>query len=183
MATFVSMLRGINVSGKNLIKMNALQESYKTLGFDNVVTYLQSGNVVFTSEDANNSLLGTKISERIENDFRFTIPILVLSIDKLDKIIHENPFSERADKHGKSLYITFLYSEPADIKNEIIEGNKGEGEEFIIKNNVVYLFCPNGYGRTKLNNNYWEAKLKTSATTRNWKTVNEMLKIAQQIVS
>lgn len=181
MTTFVSMLRGINVSGQKMIKMNALQESYKTLCFDNVVTYLQSGNVVFTSEDSDCSLLEEKISDRIEKDFGFAIPVLVLPIEKLKQIASDNPFLEGTDKEGKSLYITFLYSEPENINNEVIERSKREGEDFIITKEVVYLYCPNGYGRTKLNNNYWEAKLKSRATTRNWKTVTEMLKIGQQI--
>ena len=171
------MLRGINVSGQKLIKMKALQQSYEDLEFQNITTYLQSGNVIFTSEEVNSKMLEQRISEQIETDFGFNVPVIVLTIDKLKQVIDNNPFQKTSDMN-QFVYVTFLYSMPELYNKESIENKKQGGEEVVFTDNVVFLYCPNGYGKTKLTNNFIETKLNVEATTRNWKTTNELLNIA-----
>ncbi len=181
MATYISILRGINVSGQKLIKMDELKKSYKDLGFQNVTTYVQSGNVIFNYDETKPNQLEHKIIQQIEKDFGFNITIIVLSVDKLKHIIDNNPFIRDKNKDETHIYITFLADIPNKVDINLMEEKKLDGEEIHIANNAVYLYCPNGYGKTKWNNNFLEKKLKVSATTRNWKTTTELLKIANQI--
>jgi uncharacterized protein (DUF1697 family) len=182
MTIYISILRGINVSGQKLIKMDALRKSYENMGFHNVTTYLQSGNVIFTGNEFEINDLEQKISRQIEDDIGFEVPVIVLTIDKLQKIIENNPFFKDPDKDQVFLHVTFLSTKPDHFDRVTMEDKKQNGEEIFFTDIAVYLYCPNGYGRTKLNNNFLEAKIKVGATTRNWKTTNELYKIAQQII-
>jgi len=180
MTTYISVIRGINVSGQKLIKMDALRKSYENIGFYNVTTYLQSGNVIFSCNDIEINYLEQKISLQIEKDFGFEVPVIVLTIDKLEKVIENNPLLKDPNIDQAFLHVTFLSSKPDHFNRSTIEGRKQNGEEIFFTDSAVYLFCPNGYGRTKLNNNFLEAKLKVGATTRNWKTTTELFKIAKE---
>jgi uncharacterized protein (DUF1697 family) len=180
MTTYISILRGVNVSGQKLIKMDDLRKLYENLGFHNVTTYVQSGNVIFTTKDIELDKLRQKISKEIEKKYRFEVPVILLTIDKLKQIIDNNPFIKDSGKDQSALYATFLSSKPGQFDFNAIVEKKQNNEEIIFSDNVVYLYCPNGYGRTKLTNNFLEAKLKVEATTRNWKTTNEILKIAER---
>jgi uncharacterized protein (DUF1697 family) len=182
MTTYISILRGINVSGKNLIKMDALQKMYKELCFDSITTYIQSGNIVFRSVEAKLEKLEKEISSQIKNNFGFDVPVIVLTIDNLQQIIDDNPFSKDQSKDQNFLHITFLSSSPAKYDIKAIEEKRLSGEEIVIIENAVYLYCPNGYGNTKLNNTFLETKLKVRATTRNWKTANKLLQIARETI-
>ena len=176
MNTYISMLRGINVSGHNKIKMEELKNLYETLGFSNVQTYIQSGNVVFKSSDTNISKLINKIEQKIKKSFSFYVPVLIRTKNDLQKLIANNPFTK---KDSSKLYITFLSDTPIQSAVDEITKIKDISEEFIISGKEIYLFYPNGYGKSKLTNNYFERKLKLSATTRNWKTVNKLLELAE----
>lgn len=182
MKIYISILRGINVSGQKIIKMDALRNTYERLGFNNVTSYVQSGNVIFSGEEFKHKDLEQKLSRQILKDFGFDVPVLVLDIEKLKKTIEENPFSGDPDKDPSCLHVTFLSSYPDAYDQKIIDEKKQNGEELAYSNDAIYLYCPTGYGKTKLNNNFIETKLKVSATTRNWKTTNELYKIAKQII-
>ena len=179
MITYISILRGINVSGQKLIKMDALRNLYDNLGFHNVSTYIQSGNVIFRSDDIDTHKLEQKIFRQIEKEFGFEVPVIVLSVDKLKYIIDNNPFLKDTNKDMAFLHVTFLSSKPDYYDPKVIEDKKQEGEDVFFTDDAVYLYCPNGYGRTKLTNNYLETKLKTGASTRNWKTMIELFKMSQ----
>jgi uncharacterized protein (DUF1697 family) len=181
MTPYISILRGINVSGQKLIKMDALKKSYENMGFHNVTTYVQSGNVIFTCNHFEINELEQKISSQIEKDFGFEVPVIVLTIDKLKQVIDNNPFLNDLNNDRAFLHVTFLASKPDHYDYKTIEDKKQSGEEINFTDSAVYLYCPNGYGRTKLNNNFLETKLKVGATTRNWKTTNELFKIAEQL--
>lgn len=174
------MLRGINVSGQRLIKMDDLRKMYEISGFLNVTTYVQSGNVIFNGDDFEPSDLEQKISGQIQKDFGFKVPVIVLTIDKLKQIIYNNPFLNDLNKEHAYMYVTFLSSKPESFEKETIESKKQNQEEISFSDNAIYLYCPNGYGKTKLTNNFFESRLKVSATTRNWKTTNELFRIANQ---
>jgi len=181
MTVYISILRGVNISGHNLMKMDALRKLYENLGFNGVTTYIQSGNVIFTSNDVELPALEQKISQQIEKEFGFRVSMVILTVDKLKGIIENNPFLKDSSKDQSFLHVTFLSSRPDYYDQKIIEDKKQDGEEIIFSDNAVYLYFPNGYGKTKLTNNFLEAKLKTGATTRNWKTVNELYKIGDSV--
>lgn len=180
MTTYISILRGINVSGQKPIKMDALRKSYENLGFRSVTTYVQSGNVVFAGPPVKPEELALTITRQIQADFGFDVPVIVLTIDNLKQIIDSNPLLKDSDKDKAFLHVTFLSAKPPKFEINTIEEKRLSGEEISIADHAVYLYCPNGYGKSKLSNSFLETKLKVAATTRNWKTTNELLKIAQQ---
>jgi len=174
MATYISILRGINVSGQKKIKMEALKALYESLGLKNIIVYIQSGNVIFESKETDIKKLTIKIEKRIKTSFGFDVVVFIKSKNDLQKIFSKNPFTK---KDPKSIYITFLSDIPENIPTEEINRVKDKSEEFVFLGKEIFLFCPNGYGRTKLSNNFFEGKLKLSATTRNWNTINKLLRL------
>jgi uncharacterized protein (DUF1697 family) len=180
MTTYISILRGINVSGQKRITMDALKKMYEDLHFMNILTYIQSGNLVFQYIKSEQKDLEQKISSQIEKNFGFFLPVIVLNTVELKEIIERNPYLVDVTKDISHLHVTFLSSEPEQIDSEIIYKHKLPGEEFTLIEKAVYLYCPNGYGKTKLSNTFFENKLKVNATTRNWKTTTELLSIAER---
>jgi uncharacterized protein (DUF1697 family) len=166
MSVFISLLRGVNV-GQRQMKMAELKEVYEGLGYTSVQTYLQSGNVVFSAKPS--ARLSERIREAIEKRFGFEVPVLILTPDRVNEIIAENPLQSEAGVDPAFLHFTFLLEVgkgplPAEIPAVT-------AERAVLGRNGVYLYCPGGYGRTKLSNTYFERVLKTSATTRNWRTI------------
>lgn len=172
---YIALLRGINVSGQKPIKMDALTEMFVGLKFSNVQTYLQSGNVVFHTNETDIKTIEDQVSSQIEKDFGFDVLVIVLSADTLKSIVMNNPFAE--NKEITFMHVTFLSDIPIQIDKQSIEVKKSTNEEIAFSEKAIYLYCPNGYGKTKLNNNFLERSLKVKTTTRNWKTVNELLRI------
>lgn len=181
--TYISILRGINVSGQKLIKMDALRQLYEKQGFENVRSYVQSGNVVFTAGEAPENALAQQLSEGISTTFGFDVPVIVLSTESLSTIIDQSPFFSRENIDPAFLHVTFLASRPRydAIDVSVITSKKQGGEEILFGDKAVYLYCPHGYGKTKLTNNLLESKLRVGATTRNWKTTNELLRMAKHM--
>lgn len=177
MRTYVSMLRGINVGGQKIVKMEQLKVLYESLGFTDVRTYVQSGNVLFEGSEPDSSNLSRKIKERIRKSFNLEVSVFIRTEDELRRLIEENPFE---GKDAGKLHVTFLSERPATWPLDEISNAKEGGEEFLISGKEIFLFLPNGYGRTKLSNNFFEKKLKVNATTRNWRTVNSLLSMAKE---
>lgn len=180
MITYISLLRGINVSGKRRITMEELSRIYQALNFTNVETYLQSGNVVFQSEEQDKDKLSLAIEAEIEKNFGFPIKVFVRCIGDFARIIAGNPFTSAKYLEPVKIHVTFLDKTPsgnvlADLKNP-----NEDGDEFFAVGKKVYIYCPNGYGRTKLNNNFFEGRFGMPATTRNWKTVKTLYEIAKR---
>jgi uncharacterized protein (DUF1697 family) len=177
MKRYIALLRGINVSGQKLMKMDALKDLFIRLKYTEVNTYLQSGNIVFSTSEDDPNLIANKIEVEILKVYDFEVPVLILPMDELETIAKNHPFVHHFDKDPAYFHITFLRSLPINIDFKVIDKNVQNEEEFVIVEKVIYLYCPNGYGRTKLTNNFFENKLNVSATTRNWKTCNELLKL------
>lgn len=178
MNTYITLLRGINVSGKNIIRMPLLKKSLESLGFNNIRTYIQSGNIVFSTEEKQIDFIQSLIHKQIKKDFKLDINSIVLDSEKLKKIIYSNPFEKYENKNA--LYFTFLDRNISIDNKENIIAKLSDNEEIYVSNDIVYLYCPNGYGKTKITNTFLEKKLNVIATTRNLKTVNELLKISGQ---
>ena len=175
--TYISILRGINVSGQKMIKMDALCKMYASLNLANVQSYIQSGNVIFRSRGFNDTELETSIQQKIQEDFGFEVPLMVKDLKEFSHVVMNNPFL-KIRKGTEGLHVTFLSRAPdPENLNKIISASYAP-DEFKVDGKIIYLHCPNGYGRTKLTNNFFESKLKVVATTRNWKTVNELLNMA-----
>ncbi|WP_159470575.1 DUF1697 domain-containing protein [Dyadobacter sp. 3J3] len=179
MQTYIAILRGINVSGHNMIKMADLKTMFETLPFENIRTYIQSGNIVFNAKPGNDQDLEKQIHDTIQKTFSFSVPVIVLEEKELRKVRQHNPFLTGRNEDVTKLHVTFLEAIPENILVEKLkETAQFLPDEWILEGKAIYLFCPNGYGKTKLNNNFFENKLKVTATTRNWKTVNELVSIA-----
>jgi len=181
MQTYITILRGINVSGKNMIKMPELTALFEALGFIKVKTYIQSGNIVFQYSKKKAEELQKLIQQKIEERFGLKVPAMVKTKDEIEKAISENPFIAKTNVDVSKLHVTFLSEVPQQADIDKINVEQYKPDEFIIVGSNIYLYCPSGYGNTKLNNNFFESKLKVVATTRNWKTVNELLNIATTI--
>jgi uncharacterized protein (DUF1697 family) len=178
--TFISILRGINVSGSKLINMEALRGIYEGMGLKKVRTYIQSGNVVFQGARSSASSLENRISGAIHEATGFEVPVLVKSLEELEFTLEHNPFLKERKLDPSFLHVTFLKKLPESAQKEKISGDFGT-DEFFFLGKDIYLFCPNGYGSTKLTNNYFENKLKIQATTRNWRTLAELKRMAGEL--
>ncbi len=180
MPTYISILRGINVSGQKMIKMDNLRKLYEGLNFKNVRTYIQSGNVIFDFKKSSAKVLENLIQKKISGKFGFQVPVMVKNRDEIINVLENNPFVSKRKEDITKLHVTFLSDEPDEVSINKIEKEKFKPDEFIVSSSTVYLFCPNGYGRTKLTNNFFENKFHVVATTRNWKTVNELNRLAEE---
>ena len=180
MITYISILRGINVSGHNIIKMDQLKKLISSLGFENVQTYIQSGNIIYQTKQSATLRLSERIKKEIHKVFGFDVPVQTLTIDILESIIQNNPFTKQSIDTA-FLHITFLSAIPDAAKIEILKSIDTKNDCFEIIEQTMYLYCPNGYGNTKLTNTFVENKLKVGATTRNWKTSNELLNLAKKM--
>jgi uncharacterized protein (DUF1697 family) len=158
--------------------MDELKDLYETIGFKVVKTYIQSGNVVFTSEEQNTDNLESTIGKHINSKYGYNVIVLVLSPEALEKIVVSVPF---ADRDISKLHVTFLSNIPYKPSLEKIMDKKSDTELVYIAEKAVYLYCPDGYGKTKLSNSFLEKQLKVTATTRNWKTVNKLRELASEI--
>ncbi len=178
MKTYVALLRGINVSGKNKINMADLKAMLASIGLSHVKTYIQSGNVVFKAEETAPAFLEKQIEKGIADAFKLEVPVLVRSKDDVQQLVAKNPFMAVDDIPEKGLYYVFLKQSPnADVIAEF-EATKYLNEDFLLIDTCVYLYVKNGYGKAKLNANVIARKLKVVATARNHKT---MLRITEMV--
>lgn len=178
MNTYISLLRGVNVSGKNKIKMESLRETYRSLGYADVVSYIQSGNVVFKTPGDNVGDLEATIKKAIADTYGYDVALVTRTGHDMAEVIRLNPFSTRRDFDAKKLCVVFLgLGSPQSVPPGIDESKIGN-DEYVIMGRHVYLYCPDGFARTKLTNAFWERILSTVATTRNWNTVNKLCEMA-----
>jgi len=176
MKTYISLLRGINVGGKNIIKMSDLKQVYENLNFKNIRTYIQSGNVVFETEKSEIQEIENDISNKIFENFGFNVPVTIVEKNEFQIIVENNPFNI-TDVDFKNFHVTFLKSYPVHEDINKINSEIYLPDEFRVIQKSVYLNIKNGYGNTKLTNTFLESKFKTTATTRNWNTIIQLLKI------
>lgn len=179
MNTYVALLRGINVSGQKQIKMTDLKKLFEDAGFTNIQTYIQSGNVIFESKNSNTKAIINHIEKKIKEKYRFDVEVFILTNPELKNILNKNPFIKKI-KDIERLYVTFLSEKPTTANISKLKESNYLPEEFIIDGNVIYLYFPNGYGKAKLNNNFFENMLNLSATTRNRKTVNMLFSLSKK---
>ena len=173
MQTYISLLRGINVSGSKKIKMIELKALYEKLKFVDVQTYIQSGNVIFKSKKSESAIIKT-IYNGLQKEWGYDVTIVLKTLEDVKKVISNNPFLKEYGDDIKKLYVTFLEKLPAKELVDQLKDFKSNNDQFIIKGTTIYVFTPDGYGTTKINNGFFEKKLKVGATTRNWNSINKM---------
>jgi uncharacterized protein (DUF1697 family) len=180
MPVYVAMLRGINVSGHKIIKMEALRAMFETMGLGAARTYIQSGNVLFEASKNAGPTLAPNISEKIRAQFGFDVSVQVRSAAELAEVCKKNPLLDEPAVDAARLYVTFLPA-PAPAKAaERLQPLAAKADRFAVCGREIFLFCPGGYGGTKFSNNAIEKKLSVPATTRNWKTVGVLCEMARQ---
>ncbi len=176
MQTYIALLRGINVSGQKKIKMAEFRSQLEEDGFQEVETYIQSGNIIFQTNLKNKPEIQKEIESTIEKKYNFHVPTLILSPAEISEIIKQNPF--KLD-NTKNLYVVYFFETLTNIQikdaTDKITSLATEAEEIHITKTHAYLHCPNGMGNSKITNNIFEKVLKISTTTRNWRTTNIIL--------
>jgi uncharacterized protein (DUF1697 family) len=173
-STYIALLRGINLGGHKIVKMDQLRKMFEELGFGGVKTYIQSGNVVFNAAARDSASLAKKIEEKIVSQFGFSAAVLVKTAAEIGQIIKNNPLVKEKGVDVSRLHVTFLSSAPDKSLLKILDETDAEDDRFCCVGEAVYLYCPNGYHATKLGNNVLGKMLKVGTTTRNWRTVNQL---------
>ncbi|TVZ57048.1 uncharacterized protein (DUF1697 family) [Lutibacter sp. Hel_I_33_5] len=173
MTRFIILLRGINVSGKNKLPMADLRQLLNDLEFQNVQTYIQSGNIILDS-DKSKSEVCQKIKDGIASKFGYDVPVISRTISEWKKVIKNYPFPTENEK-----IVAFTFLDKKTVAQEIEIKNQGE-DQFKVVDDLVYLYCPNGFGKSKITNNLFERKLKVTATTRNLRTTLKLIELAEK---
>ncbi|HSI84294.1 MAG TPA: DUF1697 domain-containing protein [Candidatus Methylacidiphilales bacterium] len=187
MFTYAALFRGVNVSGKNRVEMPRLQKLFANLGFSKAETYVQSGNVIFCAANGDDATeVQKRIIKAVDKEFEVNVPVLVVSGDILERVNSDNPYLKEG-RDSTHLHFTFLaataatsepgWSAPSEeivAKLDKLAAKSGD-DTYRVSPYGLYICCPNGYGRTQLNNNALERALKCVATTRNWKTTAALL--------
>lgn len=177
MDTYIALLRGINVGGRNTLLMVELVGVLESLGLSSIKTYIQSGNVVFQSKNINCVELSQSICAAIEKHCGFVIQVLILDVNEFEKAIASNPFPE-AKAEPNTLHFFFLSSLPAKPNLKVLESIKKDSEQFRLIGKVFYLYTPEGVGRSKLAMKV-EKALGVAVTARNWRTVSKIMEMVK----
>lgn len=174
METYLALLRGINVGGKNKLPMQDLRDIFVETGCEGVQTYIQSGNVIFHAApgvaDALPSLIATRIAER----FGIRAPVVVRTDAQLRDVVLNNPFLS-AGAAEETLHVMFLAEVPGPGRVDDLDPDRSPPDRFVVRGQEVYLQLPNGVANSKLTNAYFDSKLATTSTARNWRTVTTLL--------
>ncbi|XEC96583.1 DUF1697 domain-containing protein [Paenibacillus tarimensis] len=172
MPVYTALLRGINVSGHKIIKMDRLKSIFESLEYQHVRTYIQSGNVIFQSSESQEELLRETIEAELRSSLGYDIPVVVRSQTELEETIRRNPFPKILE--NESVYVSFLYEEPSAEAVDHLLSYKNDADDFVVMHREVYILCRKNYGTSLLSKNFLEKKLGVYATTRNWNTVNKL---------
>jgi uncharacterized protein (DUF1697 family) len=168
--TYVALLRGINVSGNNRLLMKDLAAACEACGCVDVRTYIQSGNVVFACKPAAAAQVAAKITARLADDFGVNVPVILRSAAALARVAEANPFLAAGADVDRQ-YVMFLADTPAPSKVAALDPQRSPGDRFAVVGSEIFLHLPNGAGRSKLTAAYFDAKLATISTARNWRTL------------
>ncbi len=179
MSTFIALLRGINVGGHRKILMSALKQVHEALGHDNPVTYLQSGNVVFDCDDHDHQALRQTLMSAYDRAFGFPVDVILRTADDLVHIADGNPFPHSGGREARFLHVFMLSGTPGGNAIETFSA-LDRPEEVQAAGDILYVYYPQGAGRSKLTLNVVEKALGVTATARNWNTVTKLLELVTQ---
>ena len=174
MTKYVAFLRGINVGGKNKVKMETLREVFGALGFQNVKTYINSGNVIFETVKTDDNKLVAEIEKAIRAEFSLNIKVMVRTVAEIEYILKNNPLDGKFE-NDKDLHVLFLDEYLTEEKRELLLSNNNENEMFAVRNREIFCLLRVSFSDSLLGKNYIGKKLKVSATARNWRTIDKIL--------
>lgn len=175
MKKYIVLLRGINVGGKNKLPMVELRTLLSENGYENVTTYIQSGNIFLNSVKTIDEI-NINIKQLINQQFDYEIPVVTLTEAEITKCISNNLYLKIED-NLKNLHVTFLNAIPSKESIECFTMQKATNDAYTIEGKVIYLHTPDGYRNTKFTNGVFEKKLKVQATTRNWRTTTKLFEM------
>lgn len=174
----MAFLRGVNVGGKNLLPMKELAGLCTASGCTQVRTYIQSGNVIFQAPQSQAGGLPVLIAQAITLRFGYRTPVILRSVEELGEVIRNNPFLQ-AGAAENWLHVLFLANLPDPVQVAALDPNRSPTDTFFVRSREIYLQCPNGVGNTKLGNAWFDSRLATISTGRNWRTVLKLFELAQ----
>lgn len=175
----IALLRGINVGGKRKILMADLRSLFKELGYSDVKTYIQSGNVVYNDPNTESSLESARrIQDAVREQYGYEVPVMVIPAIELMNAVDQNPYFQANPEDTKKFHLTFLSDHPEKEKVEVIVALDFSPDQFVITGKQVFIRCEGKYHESKLTNNFFEKKLGVQATTRNWRTVMKLAEMA-----
>lgn len=180
MKTHLALLRGINVSGHNILKMDALKKCLEQAGFLNVRTYIQSGNVFVDSNEENGASVGFSIRQEIFKVFGYEVPIIVLNQKHLEKCFKNNPYFKETNADLKKLYVAFISKDLTNDALNDLKTSQFKPDVATIDENRIYIKYAVGAGKTTLDQKYIEKKLAVTATIRNWNSITNLLEMYKE---
>jgi uncharacterized protein (DUF1697 family) len=178
MPQYIALLRGINVSGQKIIKMDKLRAVFESIGFTKVSTYIQSGNVIFDSDEEDAGVVRERIVQELLSQLTFDIPVIIRTPGELQEVVHATPYPVVNEAENEQRYVTLLAQAPTEAALAKLFAAQSAVDEYQVKGLTVYLLIRKNYGDSKFSNNFIEKKLGMSATTRNWETVNKLIRLA-----
>lgn len=181
MQKYIALLRGINIGGHKIIPMAQLKELFVELGFSNVSTYIQSGNVVFKAKKQSLEKIKTLIERGIENTFGFSSTLFVFEAETISRVLTENPFRDRKLNEGEKVYFTLLSDEPGTTEIAKLKTFPNDADEFEIIGKTLYVLCKKGYSQTLFTTNFVEKNLKVHGTSRNLETITKLVKMTEAL--
>lgn len=180
METYIALLRGINVSGQRIIKMEWLRRQFEAMGFEQVRTYIQSGNIIFLTKKTTEKTLRKKIESTLEQALGYPVDVILRRPKEIEALIGSHPYGEMGAEESRKLYIAFLHEPPAAELQPPFLAMQSPGESFVIAGREVYISIAKDHPKPLFTNMLLEKKLKTVATTRNWATVNKLLQLSAE---
>ncbi len=179
MDQYIVFLRGINVSGQKLIKMAELRGHLEKVGFKGAQTYVQSGNLLLSKKGSSKKEVEEIVKRLIMDIYSWEVPTLAKTKEEIESLLKSNPFFEKGMERDRCYY-TLLNGVPDPEKAKQLEKESFPPEEYILEKDTVFFYSPKGYGKAKMNNNFFEKKLGVQATTRNVKTMEAMVRLAEK---
>jgi len=173
----VALLRGINVGGKNKLPMATLACLFTGEGASDVVTFIQSGNVVFAAPPKRAAAIAARVERRLDAELSLRVPVVLRSAAELAAVAARNPFVA-ARRDPDELHVLFLAAQPTAAQLRALDPARSPGDEFAVIGRDIYLRLPNGVARTRLSNAYFDKALATVSTGRNWRTVLKLVELA-----
>jgi uncharacterized protein (DUF1697 family) len=181
MQTYISFLRGVNMTGHNSIKMTDLAALFVKLGLMDAETYIQSGNVIFSDTGGiSTNALSITIEKAILESFSYDIPVMIRTNKELHDLFSSNPFLEESNFDPAKMAVIFLHDTPSDSQIQKVANIDYPPDKFRIIGKDIFIYCPNGFGRTKIYTNFFERKMGVTGTGRNWKTITTISGIIEK---
>ena len=174
---YVAFLRGINVGGKNKIKMETLREILSAQGFENVATYINSGNIIFETARNDDVEIAVNIETAIEKEFGSKIKTIVRTVDEIKNIVADNPFGQF--ENDKDVHVFFLDEPMPEEKRELLLSNNSAVETYVVRDREIFCHLKISVLDSLMGKDYIAKKLKISSTARNWRTVNKVSELMQ----